>query len=90
MVDLRAAIEQLGQRGVQGVLCEPGPKIAAALLEQDLVDRLIVYRSADTLGPGSLVFPKEIFSSWSGRAVERLNRRIGRDSVAVYDRGAAG
>ena len=39
-VELPAAIEQLGKRGLTRVLCEGGPQLLGQLLRQDLVDEL--------------------------------------------------
>jgi diaminohydroxyphosphoribosylaminopyrimidine deaminase/5-amino-6-(5-phosphoribosylamino)uracil reductase len=39
-LDLRAAMRELRARGICSVLCEGGPRLAAALLADGLVDRL--------------------------------------------------
>ena len=39
-LDLRAALQALHARGIQSVLCEGGPRFAAALLRAGLVDRI--------------------------------------------------
>jgi diaminohydroxyphosphoribosylaminopyrimidine deaminase/5-amino-6-(5-phosphoribosylamino)uracil reductase len=57
-VDLRAAFETLGGIGVLQALVEGGPRLAAALLDAGLVDRLVVYVGASMLGPTGLdAFP---------------------------------
>ena len=55
-VDLRAALELLGSRGVTGVLVEAGPILADAFLAAELADRLSVFisdadRKGDAVGP---------------------------------------
>ncbi len=53
---LRGELDELGEEGVQSLLLEGGPTLAAAFLEQDLVDKLLVF-VAPTLsgvGPGML------------------------------------
>jgi diaminohydroxyphosphoribosylaminopyrimidine deaminase / 5-amino-6-(5-phosphoribosylamino)uracil reductase len=53
---LREELEALAAEGVQSLLLEGGPTLAAAFLEQDLVDKLLVF-VAPTLsgnGPGML------------------------------------
>ena len=40
-LDLAAAMRELGARGISSVLCEGGPTLAARLLAQGLVDRLL-------------------------------------------------
>lgn len=41
--DLDAVVKDLGDRGLLAVLVEGGPTLARALLDADLVDRLVVY-----------------------------------------------
>lgn len=42
-VDLRPALAALLERGIHAILAEPGPTVAAALLEARLVDRCVVH-----------------------------------------------
>jgi diaminohydroxyphosphoribosylaminopyrimidine deaminase / 5-amino-6-(5-phosphoribosylamino)uracil reductase len=49
-VDLRDALRSLGSRGVTRVFCEGGPTLAAALIEADLVERLVLVTSERALG----------------------------------------
>lgn len=51
-VDLRAALAHLGERGVIEALVEPGPTLAAAVLDRSLADRLVVYVAPVLLGTG--------------------------------------
>ena len=48
--DLAACLRVLGERGMTRVLAEGGAKLAASLLEADLVDRLAWYRAPSVLG----------------------------------------
>ncbi|MGC6492631.1 MAG: bifunctional diaminohydroxyphosphoribosylaminopyrimidine deaminase/5-amino-6-(5-phosphoribosylamino)uracil reductase RibD [Myxococcota bacterium] len=50
-VDLRVALQELGQRGLHRILVEGGPRLAASLLAADLVDTLYVF-IAPVLIPG--------------------------------------
>ncbi|MBU1226473.1 MAG: RibD family protein, partial [Actinobacteria bacterium] len=50
-VDLAAAMDHLGSLGIVDVMVEGGPTLAAALLREGLVDRLVVYLAA-RLGGG--------------------------------------
>jgi diaminohydroxyphosphoribosylaminopyrimidine deaminase/5-amino-6-(5-phosphoribosylamino)uracil reductase len=52
--DLGAALRQLHQRGVRSLLVEGGAGIAAAFLDADLVDRLVIFQAPVILGRGAL------------------------------------
>ncbi len=49
-VDLGAVLRTLGERGVLQVLVEAGPTLHGALIRAGLVDRLVLYVGARTLG----------------------------------------
>jgi len=49
---LREELEALGTEGVQSLLLEGGPTLAAAFLEQDLVDKLLVFVAPRLSGGG--------------------------------------
>lgn len=54
-VELRAALSALAARGVTSVLAEPGETLARALVEADLVDRIVLH-IATGIGDGPLRF----------------------------------
>ena len=49
-VDLAAALRALGTRGLTRILVEGGAMLAASLLREDLVDRLVWARAASIIG----------------------------------------
>ena len=49
---LREELEQLGAEGVQSLLLEGGPTLAAAFLEAGLVDKLLVFTAPRFSGDG--------------------------------------
>ncbi|GAB5471858.1 MAG: bifunctional diaminohydroxyphosphoribosylaminopyrimidine deaminase/5-amino-6-(5-phosphoribosylamino)uracil reductase RibD [Rhodospirillales bacterium] len=53
-LDLEAALQALGQRGLTRVLVEGGGRLAASLLAAGLVDRLVVFQAGLTLGGDGL------------------------------------
>jgi diaminohydroxyphosphoribosylaminopyrimidine deaminase/5-amino-6-(5-phosphoribosylamino)uracil reductase len=53
---LRSELEALAREGVQSLLLEGGPTIAAAFLEQDLVDKLLVFVAPKLSGRGPVAF----------------------------------
>jgi diaminohydroxyphosphoribosylaminopyrimidine deaminase/5-amino-6-(5-phosphoribosylamino)uracil reductase len=52
-VSLPALVEQLGKRGVQGLLIEGGPTLAASALRDRVVDRFVVYYAPMLTGGAS-------------------------------------
>ncbi len=52
--DLPQALHRLRDRDVQSLLVEGGARLASALLERSLVDRLIIFRGAVVLGRGAV------------------------------------
>lgn len=51
---LREALQVLKGRGINSVLVEGGAGIAGALIEEDLVDRLVLFQAPIVLGRGAL------------------------------------
>ena len=49
-LDLSAMMQRLGDRGLTRVLCEGGGRLAAALVEDDLVDEVVCYTAGLVLG----------------------------------------
>lgn len=53
-LDLSAMMQRLGDRGITRVLCEGGGRLAAALIEDDLVDELVCYTAGLALGAAAV------------------------------------
>lgn len=51
---LRGALRQLRSRGIRSLLIEGGAGMAAALLDESLVDRLVIFQTPVRLGAGAL------------------------------------
>jgi diaminohydroxyphosphoribosylaminopyrimidine deaminase/5-amino-6-(5-phosphoribosylamino)uracil reductase len=87
-LDLHAGLERLGQEGITRVLVEGGARVARALLEADLVDEALLFRSPHRLG-GELVpalagLPlSAIEHSERFRRIDR--RRLGDDILSRYE-----
>ena len=82
-LDLRAALAKLADRGLLSVLCEGGPTIAAALIEERLVDKVILFMAPKVIGGQQA--PTAVEGRGIGRlaeawqlAFERV-RRVGED-----------
>jgi diaminohydroxyphosphoribosylaminopyrimidine deaminase/5-amino-6-(5-phosphoribosylamino)uracil reductase len=90
--DLPAALEALHGFEVQHLLVEGGARVAREFLRQSLVDRLIIFQSPITLGPGAL----GPFDELPGDFRETLARlpivrraEFGEDVMSVYARREA-
>ena len=73
---LEDELKALAGEGVQSLLLEGGPTLAAAFLEADLVDKLLVFVAPTLAGEG----PRLVASLPSSRTLSQLSaRRIGGD-----------
>ena len=73
---LRDELEALGSEGVQSLLLEGGPTLAAAFLDEELVDKLLVFVAPMLAGAGPTAFQRRDFPA----TLRRLTaRRIGDD-----------
>jgi diaminohydroxyphosphoribosylaminopyrimidine deaminase / 5-amino-6-(5-phosphoribosylamino)uracil reductase len=84
---LHGSLEALRQREVRALFVEGGAKLAGSLLREDLVDRLIIFRSPLVLGPDAL----QAFAFAPGGFEPSLEqyrvvdeRRFGDDVMTIY------
>jgi diaminohydroxyphosphoribosylaminopyrimidine deaminase/5-amino-6-(5-phosphoribosylamino)uracil reductase len=74
---LEEELASLGAEGVQSLLLEGGPTLAAAFLEADLVDKILLFVAPTLAGAGATAFPAALGSS---RTLARLRAwQIGAD-----------
>jgi diaminohydroxyphosphoribosylaminopyrimidine deaminase/5-amino-6-(5-phosphoribosylamino)uracil reductase len=67
----------LAREGVQSLLLEGGPTLAASFLEADLVDKILLFVAPTLAGAGTAAFPAALRSS---RTLARLTpRQVGPD-----------
>jgi diaminohydroxyphosphoribosylaminopyrimidine deaminase/5-amino-6-(5-phosphoribosylamino)uracil reductase len=77
-LDLRAVLQTLGERRITHLLIEPGPRLARAFIEQNLVDRIWVIRSPNRLDePDAPVAPTVPYRV-------TLSRQLGQDTLTEY------
>lgn len=62
-------LEALAAEGVQSLLLEGGPTLAASFLEQDLVDKILLFVAPTVAGAGAHAFPPSLPSA---RTLRRL------------------
>jgi len=88
-LDLKAALKLLGQRGITRVLSEGGPTLGAALIEQGLAEKVVIFTSPRSYeGQGGLAalvaHPRSLLtqSNWRMSA----EGHAGPDSFVQYER----
>jgi diaminohydroxyphosphoribosylaminopyrimidine deaminase/5-amino-6-(5-phosphoribosylamino)uracil reductase len=54
VADLAASLRALRARGIRSLLVEGGATLASALLDEELVDRLVIFQAPIVLGGGAL------------------------------------
>ena len=88
-IDLAAALRELAGRGITRLMVEGGSRIAASLLEADLVDEVALYRSALVIGadgvPALEGLPLSALTQ-SPRLGLRATEQLGEDRLAHYER----
>jgi diaminohydroxyphosphoribosylaminopyrimidine deaminase/5-amino-6-(5-phosphoribosylamino)uracil reductase len=90
-LDLAAAARELGARGLTHVLVEGGGRVAAALLRENLVDRLLVFRAGLLMGGDGLPSVSAMGIDQPSAAPHfRLGQvaRIGGDILETWTRAA--
>jgi diaminohydroxyphosphoribosylaminopyrimidine deaminase/5-amino-6-(5-phosphoribosylamino)uracil reductase len=85
--ELGASLRALRDRGVASLLVEGGAAVAAALVRERLVDRLVIFQAPVVLGAGAL----GAFSALDAAAAAELGslslvaaERYGDDAVSTY------
>ncbi len=84
---LPQSLEELGARGIRSLLVEGGASLASAMLDADVVDRLVIFQTPIILGGGSLAAFAAARSRTIGEAprMEVLRREsFGDDAMTTY------
>lgn len=88
-VDLRASLAALGERGLTRVLAEGGARLAAALLRDDLVDRIAWFHAPALLGADARAAAEAlgVANLADMRRFRRVSLRpVGEDMLSEYAR----
>jgi diaminohydroxyphosphoribosylaminopyrimidine deaminase/5-amino-6-(5-phosphoribosylamino)uracil reductase len=88
-LDLAALLSELGRRGLTRILVEGGGRIAASLLRQQLVDRLVWFHAPVLIGGDGLpaVAPLGFAALAEGPRFERVgSETLGDDLMTVFRR----
>ena len=84
---LTDALQHLRARGIHSLLVEGGASLAASLLEQDLIDRLVLFQAPIVLGEGALPAFGRFSATVAGDAARFRpirSERIGDDQMMVF------
>jgi diaminohydroxyphosphoribosylaminopyrimidine deaminase/5-amino-6-(5-phosphoribosylamino)uracil reductase len=88
-VDLATALRLLADRGITRLLVEGGPKVAASLLNADLVDEAVLLRGPGTIGPSGIDaldgMPLDALTT-SPRLKLSGEDKLGPDTIQFYER----
>jgi diaminohydroxyphosphoribosylaminopyrimidine deaminase/5-amino-6-(5-phosphoribosylamino)uracil reductase len=87
-VDPRGLVHRAGELGLVTIMLESGPRLAAAFLSADLIDRWVQYTAPLVLGAGPgwpTAFPADR-AGGPGRLSLTRCERYGADLCAVFDR----
>lgn len=87
--DLSGALSALAARQIQNLLVEPGQRLAAALIEADLVDRFALIETSNVLGEGGIAAsvdgPIAQLLDAAGM-VEGTTQPLGDDKLTLFER----
>ena len=89
-VDLKQTLKQLAKLGITRLLVEAGGKLAAALMRDRLVDRVVIYRAASVIGGDGLPLVEALGIESVSEALQLklINcRPVGEDIIETYEVG---
>jgi diaminohydroxyphosphoribosylaminopyrimidine deaminase/5-amino-6-(5-phosphoribosylamino)uracil reductase len=88
-IDLRSLLSELAARGLTRILAEGGARLAAALLQADLADRLAIFRAPGIIGgdglPAAAAFGLDRLAEMPHFQAERVVG-LGADRLETYRR----
>ena len=82
-VDIASVLDDLGRRGINNLLVEAGPRLAASLIAAELVDELVIYQAPHIMGSETISMVRT--PAWTDladrRALDVIEvRRVGTDT----------
>lgn len=86
VIDIRSALRALAERGITRLLCEGGPILAAALIEENMADEAVLFRSPDSIGEGIDAFCPETLARFERQLPVGQTHHAGRDTMTFYQR----
>jgi diaminohydroxyphosphoribosylaminopyrimidine deaminase/5-amino-6-(5-phosphoribosylamino)uracil reductase len=88
-LDLDAVLNLLATRGVTRLMVEPGPTLASALVEADLVDEAVFFHSQMIIGDEGLPALQPRTVQLFGQRLKRASTEpVGPDRQEIFERGS--
>ncbi|PRH87079.1 bifunctional diaminohydroxyphosphoribosylaminopyrimidine deaminase/5-amino-6-(5-phosphoribosylamino)uracil reductase RibD [Labrys okinawensis] len=85
-LDLGEALRLLGTRGVTRLLVEAGPRLAAGLVEADLVEEFVQFTSPEPIGEGVTALTPLLQAKIDTQLPNLAARMIGHDTMTIQRR----
>lgn len=85
-LDLGEALRLLGTRGVTRLLVEAGPRLAAGLVEADLVEEFVQFTSPEPIGEGVVALTPQLQAKIDGQLPNLAARMVGHDTMTIQRR----
>ncbi|QEN91100.1 bifunctional diaminohydroxyphosphoribosylaminopyrimidine deaminase/5-amino-6-(5-phosphoribosylamino)uracil reductase RibD [Labrys sp. KNU-23] len=85
-LDLGEALRLLGTRGVTRLLVEAGPRLAAGLVEADLVEEFVQFTSPEPIGEGVTALTPQLQAKIDGQLPNLAARMVGHDTMTIQRR----
>ncbi|WP_454813445.1 bifunctional diaminohydroxyphosphoribosylaminopyrimidine deaminase/5-amino-6-(5-phosphoribosylamino)uracil reductase RibD [Labrys neptuniae] len=85
-LDLGEALRLLGTRGVTRLLVEAGPRLAAGLVEADLVEEFVQFSSPEPIGEGVVALAPQLQAKIDGQLPNLAARMVGHDTMTIQRR----
>ncbi len=79
--DLRAALRELGRRGILSVMIEPGAALAHAAADARVVDKIVLFVAPRIMGEGVAIDPARLLLTPDGKSIPVAVRRCGPDLI---------
>jgi len=85
-LDLGEALRLLGTRGVTRLMVEAGPHLAAALIENDLIDEFVQFSSPEPMGEGLIALTPELLAKVDTQLPNLAAKLAGHDTMTIQRR----
>jgi len=85
-LDIAEVLQVLGEQGITRLMVEGGPKVAASLVNADLVDEAMLIRADKSTGAGIDALEGLPLDALTGKLAARGNERLGSDTLEHYER----
>lgn len=85
-LDIAEVLKVLGGQGITRLMVEGGPKVAASLVDADLVDEAVLIRAGKSIGAGIDALEGQPLEALTARLARHDSERLGTDTLEHYER----